>query len=546
MKGHDAVAKALVDQGVDTVFGLIGDANLFIADCLVREHGTRYVAATHEAAVTLMALAYGRASGELGVGTITHGPALTNAMTALVEGVRTRTPLLLVVGDTDAADPHHLQNIDQRALVEAAGAGFEPIRSGETIAADVATAVRRARREGRPIVLDVPVDIEWLDLEYVPAPAVAEEALPSPDHEALDRAVGIIASSSRPIVLAGRGAVLSGARDALLRLADRLGAPLATTLQAQGWFKGAPFDLGIFGTLASPVGAEAIASADCVIAFGASLNYFTTDHRTLLAGKAVVQVDVQPGHVGALGPIDAGLVGDAAEVADTITRWLDQADHKPSGFRSPELERQLRDQGAFDFTPSGSATVETAAGTVDPRAFTARLDAILPADRTVTVDAGRYMYDALRVSVPEPSALVTTHAFGSIGLGLAASVGASVARPDRPCVLLAGDGGFMMSGFSELNTAVRLGCDLIVVVYNDGSYGAEHIQFHNKGMDPGMSLHHWPEFAQVAEAFGCTGVTVRSLDDLAAVEAAVNGRDRPLLIDVKLDPQYVSLLPIPR
>ncbi|MPY93342.1 MAG: thiamine pyrophosphate-binding protein [Acidimicrobiia bacterium] len=541
MRGHDAIARALVDQGVDTVFGLIGDANLFIADCLVREHGVRYVAATHEAAVTLMALGYGRASGQLGVGTITHGPALTNAMTALVEGVRTRSPLLLVAGDTDPADPHHLQNIGQRELVEATGAGFEQVRSGETIAADVATAVRRARHEGRPVVLDVPVDIEWLDVEYVPAPAVADLPLPSPDHEALDRAVGLIASASRPIVIAGRGAVLAGARGPLLRLADRLGAPLATTLQAQGWFRGAPFDLGIFGTLSTPLAAEAIASADCVVAFGASLNYFTTDHGALLAGKRVVQCDVVPAHVGALGPVDAGLVGDAGQVADTIVRWLDQAEHKPSGFRSPELERRLRTEATF--VPSGAGAGETAAGTVDPRIVTARLDALLPAERTVAVDAGRYMYDALRISVPEPTALVTTHAFGSIGLGLAAAIGASVARPDRPCVLLVGDGGLMLGGLAELNTASQLGSDLIVVLYDDGSYGAEHIQFRNKGMDPGLSLHRWPDFARVAEAFGCTGVTVRSLEDLEAAEAAVSRRDRPLLIDVKLDPDFVSRIP---
>src|SRR5436190_7232323 len=211
---------------------------------------------------------------------------------------------------------------------------------------------------------------------------------------------------------------------------------------------------------ATPLAAESIAGADCVVAFGASLNYFTTDHGALLAGKRVVQCDVDPAQVGALQPVDAGLVGDAGEVADTIIRWLDQAEHKPSGFRSPELERRLRDEGRF--VASGAGAGITAAGTVDPRLFTARLDDLLPADRTVVIDAGRYMFDALRVSVPEPTALVTTHGFGSIGLGLASAVGASVARPDRPCVLLVGDGGFMMSGFSELNTAVQLGSDLIV------------------------------------------------------------------------------------
>jgi thiamine pyrophosphate-dependent acetolactate synthase large subunit-like protein len=130
-----------------------------------------------------------------------------------------------------------------------------------------------------------------------------------------------------------------------------------------------------------------------------------------------------------------------------------------------------------------------------------------------------------------------------VGLGLGSAIGAATAHPGRPTVLLAGDGGFMMGGWSELNTAVRLGLDLIVVVYNDGSYGAEHIQFHNKGMDPGLSLHEWPDFARVAEAFGCTGVTVDSLDDLGPLADAIAQRDRPLLIDVKLDPAFVSRIP---
>jgi thiamine pyrophosphate-dependent acetolactate synthase large subunit-like protein len=539
VKGHDAVARALVDQGVDTVFGLIGDANLYIVDCLVREHGIHYVPATHEAAVTMMAMGFARASGRLGVGTITHGPALTNATTALVEAARSRTPLLLVVGDTDVAEPHHLQNIGQRELVAATGAGFEQMRNGRTIAADVAVAMQRAITESRPIVLDVPVDIEWQDVEYEPALTLPQPAqATAPDPEALDRAVGIIASAARPIVVAGRGAVGAGAREALIRLADRLGAPLATSLLGKGLFRGLPFDLGIFGTLSNPVAAEAIASADCVVTFGASLNSFTTSSGALLSGKRIVQCDVDPSRLGLLAPVDAGIVGDAARVADTIVRWLDEADHKPSGFRSPELERRLR-----EYEPAADIDDRSTANTLDPRTFTMRLDELLPAERTVVVDAGRFMHDALKVSVPEPTAFVTTHAFGSIGLGLGAAIGAGVARPDRPVVLLAGDGGFMMSGFSELNTAVRNGVDLIVVVYDDGSYGAEHIQFHNKGMDPGLSLHHWPEFAEVAVALGCTGVTVRNLGDLESAAEAINTRSRPVLLDVKLDPAVVSRIP---
>jgi thiamine pyrophosphate-dependent acetolactate synthase large subunit-like protein len=129
-----------------------------------------------------------------------------------------------------------------------------------------------------------------------------------------------------------------------------------------------------------------------------------------------------------------------------------------------------------------------------------------------------------------------TTSFGSIGLGMGAAIGAAVAEPDRPVVLMVGDGGFMLGGLTEFNSAVRHRSNLIVVVCNDGSYGAEHVQLRDKQMDPGLVMFDWPEFAPLAEALGGRGVTVRSMDELNAAGEAIRGRDRPLLIDIKLDP----------
>ncbi|MCP5033799.1 MAG: thiamine pyrophosphate-binding protein, partial [Actinomycetia bacterium] len=201
-QGHDAIAQALTDQGIDTMFGVLGDGNLFIAESMMRNHGLHYVAATHEANAVLMAEGWGRAAGRLGVATVTHGPGLTNTVTALVEGTRNRTPMLVVAGDTPVADGDHLQDLDQHAIVVSTGAGFELIRSRDTIAADVATAIRRANVERRPIVLNVPLDIEWeTDVVLKPTPKVSPipQAI-SPDPDALDVAVGILATATRPIV----------------------------------------------------------------------------------------------------------------------------------------------------------------------------------------------------------------------------------------------------------------------------------------------------------------------------------------------------------
>tara|TARA_B100000405_G_scaffold74046_1_gene51052 strand:- start:2498 stop:4135 length:1638 start_codon:yes stop_codon:yes gene_type:complete len=540
MLGHDAVAQALVDHGVDTVFAVLGDGNLFIGENLQRQHGTNLIGATHEANAVCMAEGWAKASGKLGVASVTHGPGLTNTITALVEGVKNETPMLVVAGDTPVENEQHLQNLDQHALVTASGAGFQPVRNAETIAEDVSTAIRRAHSERRPIVLNVPLNIEWDEVEYVSRPPLNPSPVRlAPDPDQLDTALGIIASSTRPLILAGRGAVKSGAKDALLRLGETLGAPLATSLLGTGYFEGEPFNLGIHGTLSHEVAGETLAIADCVIAFGASLNFFTTDYQTLLAGKRVVHVDIDARHIDRHVTVDAGVVGDAAVVAGAMNDLLNEAEHKASSFRTNELKSRLE---AFD--PAQAFEDKSYQGAVDPRTLTRRLEAGLPKERQVVVDAGRFMLDALTMSVPKPENLVTSHGFGAIGLGMSTAIGAAVARPTLPTIVCIGDGGYMMGGLTELSTAVHLGLDLIVIVYNDGSYGAEHIQLVTKGMDPTASLHEWPDFCAVAESMGCQTMRIESLDDIDAAIDVVKNRTpgRPVLIEARTDPDVVSTI----
>ena len=539
MQGQDAIAKALADQRVDTMFGVLGDGNLFIAESMMRNHGLHYIAATHEANAVCMAEGWGRAAGRLGVATVTHGPGLTNTLTALVEGCKNRTPMLVVAGDTPVAKRNHLQNLDQHAVVVSSGAGFEPIRSSATIAQDVAIAIHRAHAERRPIVLNVPLNIQWEnDVELAsPQPWDAQPMAVAPDPAALDSAVGMIATASRPIVLAGRGAVAAGAHDALVSLAHRLGAPVATSLLGSGYFADDPCNLGIFGTLTHAGAAETVASADCVITFGASLNQYTTDEGRLLRGKRVIQCDIDPARVGSTVPIDAGIVGDAKRVAETISDWLDQADHQASGFRSDDLAASL---AAFD--PASSFQDLSRPGAIDPRTFTYGMDRILPADRSVVVDAGRFMLHALTLSVPDPGSLITSHGFGAIGLGMSNAIGVAAARPSRPTVLCVGDGGFMMGGLTEFHTAVEHNLDLIVLLYNDGSYGAEHIQLWRKEMDTKASLHHWPDFQSVLPALGARAVQVSEPSDLDDAAKAIAERvpGQPVVIEASLDPDVVS------
>ena len=139
---HEVIARTLDAMGVDTIFGLIGDGNLYMADSFTRETGGRFIAVAHEASAVLAAAGYSRTTGRLGVAAVTHGPALTNTVTALIEGVRARTPLVLLAGDTAVVDRDNLQKIDQRSVILPTGAGFVQVRSPETIPEDIVSAFR--------------------------------------------------------------------------------------------------------------------------------------------------------------------------------------------------------------------------------------------------------------------------------------------------------------------------------------------------------------------------------------------------------------------
>lgn len=535
MKVYEALAQALADSDMGPMFGLTGDANVYLIDCFVRAHGAEFVAAANEAGAVLMALGYSSVSGKVGLATVTHGPALTNTLTALVEGVKAGTPMVLLCGDTAYSDRENLQNIPQRNLILATGAGFEKLNRPETAVVDLARAIRRARAERRPVAFNFPTDIMWQETDRALPAMLISHSTPetTPAGVDFDNAVGIVAAAKRPIVLAGRDAIDGRSREALVRLAKRIDAPLATTLRAKGLFRLADYDLGIMGTLSTPAAIDAIMASDCILAFGASLNFHTTSQGAFVEGKRIVQVAPQASGIGRGHTPDIGLVGGIAETADQIIYWLDEAEITPSGFRAELPSRKL----AIHPPPRKG---ERDGGHLDYVDMLCRLNAMLPAERILVTDAGRHMVKAMQyLDVPFPHLYVQTASFGSIGLGMAQAIGAAAAEPGIPVVVTIGDGGFMLGGLTEFNTAVRHGTDLIVILCNDGSYGAEYALLRDKQMDPSISLFDWPEFAPLAEALGGRGICVRDVADLEEAREAIEHRDRPLLIELKLDPAHM-------
>jgi len=530
MKVHSAISRALRDNQVTTVFGLLGDANMQYISQFIETGGT-FVNSVHEGGAVSMADGCSRMTGDVSVASVTHGPGVTNTITALTEAVRAGSPVLLLTGDTPPRRDF-VQYIDLRAVTAVCGAEYRAVLAPEHLVDDIAKALRYVAITRVPMILDIKYDLLNREVDYAKSSFTSRPpGTALPDEDALDTALGIIASANRPVVLAGLGAVRSGAHDELIALAARLGAPLATTLLGKDFFRHDPFNLGIFGTLAHRFAIDSISHADCVIAFGASLNQYTAAEGFLLAGKAVVHCDIRPSAIGRYSAVDATVVGDAKLVAATMLEHLRDAETRPKGFCTERLQKDLDAH-----LPADDYVDATSESTMDVRTAIVELDRMLPANRAVVTDCGRFMRSPWQyLHVEEAGSFQHTVNFGSIGLGIATAIGAAVARPDRLTVAVAGDGGAMM-GLIEFTTAVRERLPFVAVILNDGSYGAEYTKLQDAGFDPKHSLITWPEFADMARSMGGHGITVRTKADLEDAAALVASGKLPLLIDVKTDP----------
>ena len=478
-----------------------------------------------------MADAYARVSGELGVLTVHQGPGLTNTLTGLTEAAKSRTPLLVLAADVGASAGSSNFRIDQAALATSVGVIPERVHSAASAMADVARAWWTAVAERRTVLLSLPLDVQAA--EYT-GPPLTVPALPLPPvaaAAAVDRLADALGSARRPVFICGRGA--RNAATPLMALAERSGALLATSAVARGLFAGDPFDLDVSGGFASPIAAELIHGADLLVGWGCSLNMWTLRHGGLVGdGTEVVQVDLDPHALGAHRPIRLGVLGDVAETALAVEAELAGRGHAAAGYRSAELADRLRREVRWR---DAAYVDESDASGIDPRTLSIRLDDLLPTERTVAVDSGNFMgYPAMYLGVPDVDGLVFTQAFQSIGLGLATAIGAAVARPDRLTVAALGDGGALM-GIAELETAVRLSLDLLVVVYNDAAYGAEVHHFAPGGHSMENVTFPPVDIAEIGRGFGCAAVTVRHRDDLAAVTKWLSGpRGLPMVVDAKV------------
>ena len=314
MRISEAIGHTLADRGVEVFFGLVGSGNFAVTGAL-HAAGAAFYSARHEGGAVMMADGYARACGKVGVVSVHQGPGFTNALTGLTEAAKNRTPLLVLAADMPAETLWSNFKIDQGALAKTAGAIAERVRGAQSAAEDAARALRRAQVERRPVVLSIPINVVEMsseDSSAIPDWPVLDP--PRPSGRSVAAVVELLAASSLPVIVAGRGAALADSREALEALGDRVGALLATSAMGHGLFAGHPYCVGIAGGFSSPLATELLSGADLVLAFGASLNHWTVRHGRLFSPSArVVQVDLDQEVIGALLRVDVGVVGDATD-----------------------------------------------------------------------------------------------------------------------------------------------------------------------------------------------------------------------------------------
>ena len=535
MKVYEQVARLLSGHSVDTVFGLLGDANMYVCSAF-EAAGGRLVRTSHEAGAVSMADTYARMPRRWGVAAVTHGPGLTNALTALVEAVRFPSPILLITGDTPA-EATHMQRLDIAALCASVGVTHERIHRPDTVRRDFARAVQRLKSTNAPVVLNVPLPVNLSDVDSPDTVSILSAAwtpsAPPTDEEALDAALGLAASASRPVVVAGRGVIESGAEASVLDLVEALDAGLFTSGLGLGLFTGHPRHLGIMGSIGHDEATQVLADSDCVIAVGASLNKYTSFGGELFEGKSLIQIDRDPVKLGWFVTPTCVVAGDARAVTALM------ADNIREG-QLPEKKqwRQRCHEASAAMAQWTPPDDRTGTDTLDIRVATQRLDAVLPPGCAIVSDVGRFIAGSWPyITNATPGKFTAMTGFGSIGLGLAGGIGAAVSDVSDVSVVLVGDGGFMMN-VSELATAVRERLPMVIAVYNDGAYGAEYQKLVNEGFPAHHSYNDWPDIARTAAGMGCRALTIRKPEDFESVGEEITRLSGPLVLDIRLDPTH--------
>ena len=539
MSGARALMVALEKEGVELVFGLPGGANLPIYDELYKSN-IRHILVRHEQSAAHMADGFGRVSRRPGVCFATSGPGATNIVTGIATAQADSAPMIAVTGQVpskmigrDAFQESDIIGISN-PIVKYAFQPQDPAEIPEVV--KKAFYISATGRPG-PVLIDIPKDVQQNEVEMnFPENIKIRGYHPwvDPDIREIERAIEMLLSAERPIILAGGGVIISGAFAEIQSIAELLMIPVVTTFKGKGSFpENHPLSLGPIGMHGHAEANKMMVEADCVLAAGSrfsdrSVGTFEEFEKRL----KIIHMDVDPAEIGKNQTTNVAVVGDVKASLRIMVKMLIQKAIKKTGDypwlkRVKETKEYFKENLKIPDHPLAAAKVLR------------KLREVLPHQSIITTEVGQHqMWASLFFDVIQPGTFFSSTGLGTMGWGFPAAIGAKAAKPGVPVLDIAGEGSFNMTE-NSLAVSVLDNLPVIVFVMNNFSLGMVaqwQRTFYNRRMI-GIDLKNCPDYVKVAEAYGAQGIRAQSVEEVGnAVKTALKS-DVATVIDIPIDPE---------
>src|SRR5882672_2316176 len=542
LTGAQIICRTLVDAGVEVMFGYPGGAIMPFYDALHGHAGLRHILVRHEQAAAHAADGYARASNRVGVCVATSGPGATNLVTGLATAHMDGSPVLAITGQVGRPmlGRDAFQETDVVGVTLPVTKHNVLVRDVEDLADDVREAMAIAM-EGRPgpVLVDVPKDVQNQKAEYrvsgVGDLGSGKRRNQMPDTQELENAIRqtaqLIADAQRPLLMIGRGVIVSGAYAEVRELAERTGTPVITTLLGISAFPQAhDLHLGMPGMHGEVHINKAIQAADLIVGIGMRFDDRVTGNTATFAPRAkIVHIDIDAAAIGRNVPVAVGLVGDARGIVERLlavvaprdcVRWQQEI---AGLMRHPE---------------------EVFSGGLSPDVILSALAEVTGGKCTIVSDVGQHqMWVAQRYPFQRPNTHITSGGLGAMGFAVPAAMGVHLARPDEPVWAISGDGGFQMN-MAEIATMVQEGLEVKLAVFNNGYLGMvrQWQQFFHGGRYSNTPI--WsPDYVKLAEAYGIPGYRVKQASEVTDALRQANESPGPALVELVIE-QEANVFPM--
>ncbi|MGB5329021.1 MAG: acetolactate synthase large subunit [Gammaproteobacteria bacterium] len=526
MKASDLFVRCLENEGVEYIFGIPGEENLDVMDSMIGSN-IRFITTRHEQGAAFMADVYGRLTGKAGVCLATLGPGATNLVTGFADANMDRAPIIGIAGQGATTRMHKEshQVLDLVNLFAPISKYSVQIREPEIVAEIVRKAFKAAEAE-KPggSFIDFPENVAAMQVEGKSPLKVQSAKPPVPPADKITQAAKLISNASYPLIMAGNGVVRAGASEALVRFAEKLNIPVATTFMAKGSI---PFShelsLGTVGLQAHDYVACGFDRADVVVCIGYDMIEYHPHLWNQEKANQIIHIDMSAAEVDEYYILECGVVGDIGAALDGIA-----AEARPqTGSKAQTLRETIVEELSTHESNTSFPMV--------PQRIILDLRKALQPDDIVVSDVGAHkMWMARMYQAERPNTCIISNGFASMGIGLPGAIAAKLAYPDRCALTVTGDAGFLMNS-QEIETALRIGVAIVILVWNDSKYGL--IKWHQDrrfGRDTQIEFNN-PDLVKYAESFGARGYRVASADELLPTLKQAIADDTVVLIDCPVD-----------